>query len=150
MTLGFREVFDYEAGKLDWLGAGLPRDGDAAGKLTVGDVARPGLPTAHLGDPADAVLEKMAEGDWPQAVVINQLGVILGRLRRSRLQESPAALVDVLIEEGPSTSRPNEDLAETVKGLVEGDVHYLLVSNPDGNPLGLLFMDEATKRLTSP
>ena len=147
VTLGFREVYDYEGGKLDWLGAGLPRDGDDAAKLTVGDIARPGLPTARLGDRADTVLGKMALGAWPQAMVVDEAGVVLGRLRKSRLQESPAELVDVLLEEGPSTARANEDLVATVKGMRADDIHFLLVSAPEGHPIGLLFLQDATRRL---
>ena len=52
-TLGFQKVYDYQGGKLDWLGAGLPREGEDAAKPTVGDVARPGLPTTHLGITAE-------------------------------------------------------------------------------------------------
>jgi len=118
-------VYDYEGGKLDWLGAGLPREGDDAGKLTVGEVAR----------------------GWPQAVVVDEAGVVLGRLRRSRLQEAPTDLVDDLMEEGPSTARANEDLAGTVKGMVDDGIHFLLVSTPEGFPLGLLFLQDATERL---
>ena len=147
MTLGFREVYDYEGGKLDWLGAGLPRAGADATKLTVGDIARPGLPTARLGDRADTVLAEMAPDAWPQAVVVDEAGVVLGRLRKSRLQESPAELVDVLLEEGPSTARANEDLVATIEGMKAEDIHFLLVSTPEGHPLGLLFLEDATKRL---
>ena len=147
MTLGFREVYDYEGGKLDWLGAGRPREGDDAGKLTVGDVARPGLPTARLGNTAGTMLERMANGGWPQAVVVDEAGVVLGRLRRSRVQEAPTDLVDDLMEEGPATARANEDLAGTVKGMVDDGIHFLLVSTPEGFPLGLLFLQDATERL---
>ena len=127
----------------------MPREGEAAAKLAVGDIARRGLPTAHLGDRAETVLLLMATGAWPQAVVINEAGVILGRLRKSRLEETPKDLVDVLMDEGPSTSRPNEDLAETVKGMQAVGVRFLLVSNPEGNPLGLLFLSDAVRRLES-
>ncbi len=147
VTLGFQEVYDYEGGKLDWLGAGLPREGEDAGKLTVGDVARPNIPTAHLGDGAYSVLKLMARGDWPQAVVVDEAGVLLGRLRKSRLSEAPNDLVEVLMDEGPSTARANEDLSETTKGMVEGGVNFLLVSTPEGFPLGLLFREDARARL---
>ena len=31
-TLGFSEVYDYVAGKADWLARGLPREGEKAGE----------------------------------------------------------------------------------------------------------------------
>jgi len=60
---------------------------------------------------------------------------------------SPAELVDVLMEEGPSTARANEDLVASVEGMKADDIHFLLVSTPEGHPLGLLFLQDATKRL---
>lgn len=132
---------------MDWLGAGLPREGEDAGKLTIDDVARPNIPTAHPGDEADSVLKVMAQGDWPQAAVVDEAGVLLGRLRKSRLSEAPNDLVEVLMDEGPSTARADEDLAETTKVMVDGGVQFLLVGTPEGFPLGLLVREDATARL---
>ncbi len=39
-SLGFGEVYDYAAGKLDWMAAGLPTEGTNAELLRAGDVAR--------------------------------------------------------------------------------------------------------------
>lgn len=141
-TLGF-DVYDYAAGKTDWLSANLPREGDAAQDLTAADGARKGLPTAHLGDSAQSVLDRI--GDWPQAAVVDEEGVILGRLRKSRLTESPHQLVDELMEEGPSTTRPDEPLRDTVAGM--GDVRYRLVTTSDGVLIGLLDREEAKKQV---
>ena len=139
-TIGY-DCYDYSGGKTDWLGAGLPREGDSAAELMVGDVARQGLPTASLGERAGVILGRL--GDWPQAVVVDGDGVILGRVRRSSLSGSPERPVEDLMEEGPSTVRGDEDLAKTVAGM--GEVRYLLVTTPQGHLIGLLYRDDARR-----
>ena len=96
-----------------------------------------------MGERAQAVLDRI--GDWPQAAVIDADGVILGRLRKSKLTEAPERLVDELLEEGPSTTRPDEPLKDTVEGM--GEVRYRLVSTVDGILIGLLDRDEAKRKL---
>ena len=39
-SLGFTKVYDYEAGKSDWLAAALPSEGRLAGEPSAGDVVR--------------------------------------------------------------------------------------------------------------
>ena len=49
-SLGFGDVYDYVAGKLDWMAAGLPTDGTNAQHPRAGDVARKDVPTAQLDE----------------------------------------------------------------------------------------------------
>jgi len=46
-SLGFKNVYDYTAGKLDWIGAGLPLDARAGGPAFVLDFIHRDAPTAH-------------------------------------------------------------------------------------------------------
>lgn len=39
-TLGFRQIYRYQAGKADWFAAGLPREGNEAHTPRVVDVVR--------------------------------------------------------------------------------------------------------------
>ena len=52
--MGFTQVYDYVAGKLDWLAAGGPIEGTGAGRPRAGEVARGDVPTCaldeHLGE----------------------------------------------------------------------------------------------------
>ena len=52
--MGFKEVYDYVTGKLDWLAAGLPSDGPLARLPRAGDVARKDVPTCDLSARWDA------------------------------------------------------------------------------------------------
>ncbi len=42
-----KNVYDYAAGKLDWIGAGLPLDARAGGPAFVLDFIHRDAPTAH-------------------------------------------------------------------------------------------------------
>src|ERR1041385_6315642 len=87
-SLGVDDVREYRAGKLDWLAAGLPTEGDnstrpRAGTVCRKDVARPLL--AGATGPPDV-----------DTVVVDEERVVLG-LRRAGEAE---------MTEGPSPFRP--------------------------------------------
>ena len=49
-TLGFTKVYDYVAGKADWLTAALPSRRESAGVLRAGDAIRGGDIACHVGE----------------------------------------------------------------------------------------------------
>src|SRR6266516_4054802 len=49
-SMGFTQVYDYTAGKLDWLAAGLATEGSNAQRPRAGDVARGDVPTCGLDE----------------------------------------------------------------------------------------------------
>src|SRR6266571_5944351 len=115
--LGFPRVYRYAPGKADWLAAGLPTEGTAAGTLRAGSVVRRDPPTCHPEDPAGVAQRAAAETDWPVCVVVNQQGVVLGRLRGERLRTDERARVADVMEEGPTTIRASEDLSKLVERM---------------------------------
>ncbi|HEX6348866.1 MAG TPA: CBS domain-containing protein [Candidatus Dormibacteraeota bacterium] len=133
--LGFAEVYDYEGGKMDWLDHELPAEGE--GGPLVSDAYDRDVPTCAPEDPIGRVRELLTEG-WAWAVVVNSDGVVLGRLRRSRLGEDLDALAGDLMELGPSTYRPSVPLAELVPKMKSGGFERALVTDPDGRLCGLL------------
>jgi len=64
-------VYRYQAGKADWLGAGLPREGRESTRPRVGDVAGRNVATCRLGEPVNAVRERAREGGWTASVVVD-------------------------------------------------------------------------------
>src|SRR5205807_473692 len=50
-ALGFAEVYDYVAGKADWLAHGLPVEGEQADAATAGRAAREEVVTCRPQDP---------------------------------------------------------------------------------------------------
>src|SRR5258706_6960318 len=111
-SLGFTEVYDYAAGKADWLAWGLPREGRTAQVPTVGEVARRDVPTCGLADRvADAKARAQAAG-YDACVVANARCVVLGLLRSQELNVDPAATAEGVMRTGPTTYRPHVPAGE--------------------------------------
>ena len=70
-SLGFAEVYDYVAGKLDWMAAGLPTEGTNAARPRVGQVARKDVPTCSLEERLGAVRDRVRALGWDVVVVVN-------------------------------------------------------------------------------
>ena len=107
-TLGFTRVYDYEAGKGDWFAAGLPREGLSASLPRAGDVARHDNAICSLTDTLGDAVRKIREAGKDACIVTTDGGVVLGRVRGKALESDPDALVEQLMEAGPTTVRTNE------------------------------------------
>jgi len=106
-TLGFERVYDYVEGKADWLARGLPRAGTSAGVPYAGDLLDPAAPTCDLSDDLASALAAVEASRYGFCLVVNEERILLGRLRRSALEDAAgAATVESLMEPGPSTVRP--------------------------------------------
>ena len=143
-SLGFAEVYDYAAGKADWLAWGLPREGRAAQLPTVGEVARRDVPTCGLTDRvADAKARAHAAG-LDACVVVNERRVVLGLLRSQELETAdPATTAEQVMRAGPTTYRPNVLARGAGARMRERQVAVLLVTTPDGTLVGLLRREAA-------
>src|SRR5258706_3448150 len=137
-SLGFTEVYDYAAGKEDWLAWGLPREGRTAQVPTVGKVARHDVPTCGLADRvADAKARAQAAG-YDACVVVNELRVVLGLLRSQELDADPTATAEQVMRAGPTTYRPNVPAGEAAERMRARRGGAPLVTTPDGVLAGLL------------
>lgn len=137
-SLGFREVYDYAAGKADWFAAGLPVEGEAAGTLVLGKLVRRDVPSGRLDDRVGDVRERAEAAGWDQAVVLDDRGVLLGWLSLDALRSDPAADVTAVMLEGPETFRPNMGIAETASWMDARNVGSILVTSSDGTFLGVV------------
>jgi hypothetical protein len=104
-SLGFTKVYDYVAGKADWGSAGLPLEGAAA--PWVGELARSEVPTCRLDEPLRGVRERVRASAFDTCIVVNEHGVVLGRLGRHALRADDGATVEEAMTAGPGTVRPN-------------------------------------------
>jgi Mg/Co/Ni transporter MgtE len=141
-TLGFTDVYDYVAGKADWLARGLPREGEKATErravdLVVDDVATCGL-TARVGE----VSERVAASRYAFAFVVSPAGVLLGRLRRNALETGGDATAEELMEAGPSTIRADAALAPLAKRMRDRKLTSLPVTTPEGELFGVVRRDD--------
>src|ERR671931_274149 len=87
-TLGFTEVYDYSAGKSDWLAAGLPREGALASEPRAGEPARRDVPRCGLDDRIGEVAKVVEGSDFADCYVVTGDGCLLGELRASTLREA--------------------------------------------------------------
>jgi CBS domain-containing protein len=130
-------VYDYAGGKLDWLAFDLPAEGDAAREPRVGGSARRDAPTCRL-DERLADLGARLAGGWTWCAVVNDGGVVLGRVRRMHVTDSPDATAAEAMEAGPSTYRPSLPAAEMVEAMQKGGFERAYVADSDGRLIGLV------------
>ena len=145
-SLGFTAVYDYVAGKADWFARGLPRAGRLAEVPTVGDLARRDVPTCGPADRVGEVRERVLAAGWDLCVVVNERRIVLGRLRRRELDGDPGLLAGAIMEEGPTTYRPNQPAGETARYLAERKVAGVLVTTSDGALLGLFRREDGDRQ----
>jgi hypothetical protein len=96
--LGFKEVYDFVPGKMAWLAMGWPREGTAAKVPNAGEVARRGTPTCALDDKVGDVREKVLAVGRHVCIVVNDAGIVEGRLRGKALEETPEATAEEAME----------------------------------------------------
>jgi hypothetical protein len=133
-------VYDYVAGKADWLAMGLPSEGSGACTARIGDRARTDVPRYRLGERVVDVGVRMA--GWEVAAVVDEHGVVLGMLDSEAVADHADRTVAEAMHEGPSTFRPDVGVAELGRHLREQDDSLALVTRSDGTLVGLVRVDD--------
>jgi CBS domain-containing protein len=134
---GFSPVYEYAAGKADWLAADLPFEGTAelAGMFTRRGVAAVGERT-----PVAEALRLLDVQGFGPVVVLNQADVVTGAAYGHNLQSAAAdAEVGTVLRFGVSTVRPSEDAAALAHRMGHAEVTRVVVTRPDGTLVGLFF-----------
>ncbi len=136
-TLGFGQVYHYAPGKADWLGAGLPIEGTAAGLPFIGTLAHRDVPTCGLDTPLEEVRRELEQSEWDSCFVLNDDGVVLGRIYESGLAGATGTAQQVM-DPGPSTYRPDITAMEMAQRMEEGDLQTAPVTTSDGRLIGMV------------
>jgi CBS domain-containing protein len=144
-SLGFRDVYDYPAGKTDWLAAGLPTEGELSDRPRAGDVADPDVPTCALDERIGDVRRRVEEAGWNVSVVVNEHRVVLGLLRETQLQSDDDASVERVMRPGPSTFRPHVPVQEMAEHMARHDVRSAPITTSDGRLVGMLTREAAER-----
>jgi CBS domain-containing protein len=133
---GFGPVYDYAAGKADWLAADLPYEGTAelAGLFT-----RRGVATVAEDTAAGEALRRLDAQGFGPVLVLNQAGVVMGAAYRDSLASAGAAGAGSAMRFGVSTVRPSEDAAALAHRMGHAGVTRVVVTRPDGTLVGLFF-----------
>ena len=137
---GFSPVYDYVAGKADWLAADLPFEGTArlAGMFTRRSVA-----TVAEGAPVAEALGLLDAQGYGPALVVNEAGVVMGAAYREGLAAAPGeAAVGTVMRFGVSTVRPSVDAAALAHRMGHRQVTRVVVTRSDGTLIGLFFAED--------
>jgi Mg/Co/Ni transporter MgtE len=148
--MGFREVYDYETGKQNWLASGLPTEGKYAGIPRAGSLAREDVPTASLQERLGALRQRAAGEGWDVAVVVNDERVVLGILRSQHLDKDPDLTVEEAMSPGPSTFRPHVFITEMAEFMTRHDLPSTPVTTGQGVLVGLLRREDAVAAAGEP
>jgi CBS domain-containing protein len=135
-------VYDYSAGKIDWIAADLPFEGTArlAGMFT-----RRGVATVGERAPAAEAMRLLDAQGFGPALVVNSAHVIMGAAYRDRLASAAEeAEVASVMRFGVSTVRPSEDAAALAHRMAHRAVTRVVVTRSDGTLVGLFFAADMT------
>lgn len=141
-TLGFQDVYDYVAGKADWLAHGLDVEGAEASRSTVGRLARTDVVTCSLTAAIGEVRARVEASTYHFALVVSNTGVLLGRLRRAALEGIPLRTAEEAMEAGPSTVRPDTPPDKLAERLRSRDLRTALVTTPEGVLIGIVLRED--------
>lgn len=148
-ALGYGPVYDYVDGKADWGGAGLPLEGARGSATRAGAVARTDVPTSRSGELLHDVRRRVGEAGWDTCFVVDERGVVLGRIGRRALAGEANVPVEDVMTEGPSTVRPSARLDSLVERMRRGKLSSLPVTTLDGRLVGLLLRGDAEEAVSA-
>ena len=143
-------MHDYVRGKADWAVHGLPLEGGTAGRRRAIEIARKDIPTCGPRDRLGDVRERVRAAGHEMCVVVNERGIVLGRLQRKELESDADSLVEDVMELGPPTTRPDHLLHEVIERLRKVDSLLITwhASEEDGGRLvGVLFQEDVERAL---
>jgi CBS domain-containing protein len=128
--LGFSPVYDYVAGKVDWMAAGLPTVRADATERRALDAVDPNPATCAPNTPA----RSLPAGE--EVIVVNHERIVLGRVRAGA--QPPDATAEDVMTPGPTTVRANEPLDPLLERMSDKDVPTMIVTTPEGRLLGVI------------
>jgi CBS domain-containing protein len=141
-SLGFTGIFVYAPGKLDWVSAGLPVEGTAAGIPNLGTVARRDVVACRLSDQLSAVKASLTSDPTSPCPVVNDHQIVLGLVRSDAIKADGAKTAEEAMLSGPVTFRPNVALEEVERYLTDHKIGYAVVTTPEGELIGLVSADQ--------
>jgi CBS domain-containing protein len=140
--MGFAKVYDFAAGKKAWGSFGLPHEGTNVPERSAADVAYTDVPTCHLGEAMTEVRERVREAGWGTCIVVNEQGIVLGRVGRRGLAADDEVTVEEAMSPGPSTVRPSIGTDALLERMRSRDLTSFVVTTPDGRLVGLVRRSE--------
>ena len=132
--LGFSPVYDYAAGKVDWMAAGLPTVRANTSELRALDAADRDPPTCRPDDRSTDVVGLSERS----VVVVSEHGIVLGRVSPGPVEAATSTAIEEVMEPGPATVRAHEPLDPLLERMARRRVREVIVTTPQGELLGVL------------
>ena len=136
--MGF-SVWLYHPGKMDWMAAGLPTEGEDGERL-IGDLVYADAPSCAPGERLRDVALRMHGWSW--CAVVGEDGVLLGGITGGAAVEQAEARAFEVADPGPSTFRPSVPTSELLETMEQSDQDQAFVSDPDGRFLGVVTLED--------
>ena len=142
-SLGFEQVYAYVAGKADWGGFGLPLEGTEGSATRAGAHVRTDAPNCRRDERLLEICERLEQTGWDTCYVLDEAGVVLGRIGRRAIRERADVSAEEAMTLGPSTVRPSARLDAMVDRMQRQNLTNLPVTRSDGRLVGLLRLRDA-------
>ena len=140
-------MYDYAAGKADWGSAGLALEGANGSQTRVGAHVRTDVPLCGLDDRLHDVRDRLEDSGWDTCFVLDERGVVLGRLGRRAIHGREDVSAEDAMTLGPSTIRPSARLGDMVERMRKQNLTNLPVTTSDGRFVGLVTRQDAEEAL---
>ncbi|MGH2701288.1 MAG: CBS domain-containing protein [Actinomycetota bacterium] len=142
-AMEFTDVCDYVNGKVEWMLGGRPVEGTGPHYAMAGEVATTrGLHTCLLGSTVGESARTMEQSGDTFCLVLNEQGVVLGRLRKKPRDTSSDAPVEQVMETGPTTVRPREQARALLERMERRKVPAVVVTTNKGVLVGVARRDD--------
>ena len=92
---------------------------------------------------------RVREAGESWAVVVNDERVVLGLLREKHLVGDPSAVVEDVMQAGPTTFRPDAEIDAVSERMARRRVERALVTNSDGRLVGTLYLADLQEKFSS-
>jgi CBS domain-containing protein len=146
-TLGFDPVYRYAPGNADWRAMGWPTEGQNANTLRAHHAVTRDVPTCAVDEPVSVAAQRATRAGVGACIVVDPARIVLGRLRGRALIPDDHRPAEAVMENGPTTTRADDDLAAVIDRMTRRNVTELLVTDPDGKLIGILHRGEAERVL---
>jgi CBS domain-containing protein len=135
------------AGKADWASYGLRLEGTSGSETRAGTYLRTDVPTCRPDDQLREVCARLDESGWDTCFVVDDQGVVLGRIGRRAIRVREDVTAEEAMTLGPSTVRPSARLQAMVERMERQKLTNLPVTTSDGRLVGLLTVRDAREAL---
>ena len=126
-------------------------EGRTAGRRRAIQIARKDIPTCRADERLGDVRDRVRAAGHDQCVVVNDDGVVLGRLRGKAWENDANATAEDVMQLGPATIRPDPFLQELIERLQRRKIGSILVTSygspQGGRLLGVLYREDVERVL---